>query len=73
MDDKRIKELARLPKSTLAQMHKANGGLMPLVTYQKWTKDELVATILEDERLAHTYGERLATEQRIFARWDDES
>ena len=49
MNDQRIKELARLPKWQLAQMHKANGGLMGLAVYQKWTKDELLRAVIEDE------------------------
>ena len=52
MNDQRIKELARMPKGQLAQMHKTNGGLMPLSTYQKWTKDELLSAVIEDERIA---------------------
>lgn len=52
MNDKRVKELATLPKAQLARMHKANGGLLPLATYQKWTKDELLSAVLEDEKLA---------------------
>lgn len=51
MNDHRIKELAKLPKWQLAQMHKSNGGLMPLATYQKWSKDELLNAVIEDERL----------------------
>lgn len=47
--DQRTRELSRMPKNVLAHMHKQNGGLMPLATYQKWTKDELVNTVLEDE------------------------
>lgn len=47
--DKRIRELARMTKSVLARMHKQNGGLMPLADYLKWTKDELVNAVLEDE------------------------
>ena len=50
--DQRIKELAKLPKWQLAQMHKSNGGLMPLADYQKWTKDELLSAVIEDEGLA---------------------
>jgi hypothetical protein len=47
----RIKQLAKLPKAQLAQMHAANGGLMGLATYMKWTKDELVDAVAQDEGL----------------------
>lgn len=47
--DQRTRELSRVPKNVLASMHKQNGGLMPLATYRKWTKAELVNEILEDE------------------------
>ena len=46
----RYKELAKLPKAQLAQMHAANGGLMGLAVYQKWTKDELLRAVIEDEQ-----------------------
>lgn len=49
---KRYAELNRLPKGTLAQLHADYGGLMGVATYRKWRKDELVAAVLEDERLA---------------------
>ena len=52
MNDQRIKELAKLPKWQLAQMHTANGGLMGLAVYQKWSKDELLRAVIEDETLA---------------------
>jgi nucleoid-associated protein YejK len=42
-------ELRKLPKGTLAEMHKANGGLMLLSEYRRWSKDELVSAVLEDE------------------------
>ena len=45
----RIREIERTPKATLARMHVANGGLMGLPTYLKWSKDELVRIVLEDE------------------------
>lgn len=49
MNDQRASELARFPKWKLAEMHKAYGGLMPLAIYRKWTKDELVNAVLQDE------------------------
>lgn len=45
----RAAQLAKMPKATLAAMHHANGGLMPLATYRKWTREELVKAVLEDE------------------------
>lgn len=47
----RTRELNKLPKATLAQMHAGNGGLMGLATYMQWRKDELVTAVLEDEGL----------------------
>lgn len=47
----RTKELNKLPKAQLAQMHADNGGLMGLATYMQWRKDELVTALLEDEGL----------------------
>ena len=43
-------QLSKMSKDQLAQMHAANGGLMGVQTYRKWTKDELVNIILEDQR-----------------------
>ena len=51
MNDRRIKELAKMPKWQLANMHVANGGLMGLATYMKWTKDELVDAVARDENI----------------------
>lgn len=45
----RIKELAKLPKWQLVNMHVASGGLMGAATYAKWTKDELVNAVAGDE------------------------
>lgn len=42
-------ELNKMTKRTLAEMHVRNGGIMGLATYLKWTKDELVSTVLQDE------------------------
>lgn len=47
----RAKELNKLPKAKLAQMHASNGGLMGVATYLTWRKDELVTALLEDEGL----------------------
>lgn len=47
----RTRELNKLPKAKLAQMHASNGGLMGLATYMQWRKDELVTALLEDEGL----------------------
>lgn len=44
-----VAELSKMTKRQLAEMHVANGGLMGLSTYLKWTKDELISTILTDE------------------------
>ena len=45
----RIRELTRTPKADLARMHVRNGGLMGLQTYLRWSKDELINAVLEDE------------------------
>jgi hypothetical protein len=45
----RERELRKLSKQELAQMHINNGGLLRLSEYMKWTKDELVAEVLFDE------------------------
>ena len=45
----RYKQLAKLPKWQLVNMHVANGGLMGRGTYAKWTKEELINVVLEDE------------------------
>ena len=50
------KTLNKLSKYELAAMHVRNGGLMGLPTYLKWTKDELISVILEDQRLAAQQG-----------------
>ena len=42
------KALAKLSKYELAAQHARNGGIMGLATYSKWTKDELVNAVLED-------------------------
>jgi len=47
----RDRELRKLPKHQLVSIHVANGGLMGAATYSKWTKDELINIILEDEGL----------------------
>jgi hypothetical protein len=48
--DERARELDRCyRKASLAVMHKENGGMMPLKTYLKWRKDELIAAVLRDE------------------------
>lgn len=49
MDGKRIREISQMPKTTLARMHLANGGLMPLADYLRWSHDELVKAVIEDE------------------------
>lgn len=58
MNDNRYKYLSKKPKAELAQMHVANGGLMGLATYMKWTKDELVSILLEDEEADARRGTR---------------
>jgi hypothetical protein len=45
----RRQELERLSKLTLAKMHADNGGIMGVGTYKKWTKEELINTVLDDE------------------------
>jgi hypothetical protein len=52
-DIKRLRELNRKSKRELARMHKANGGLMPLADYLRWSKDELVGAVMDDERHVH--------------------
>ena len=47
----RERELRGLPKRALAVMHRNAGGLLSVAEYCQWTKDELVAAVLEDERL----------------------
>jgi len=47
----RDRELRKLPKHELVRIHVNNGGLMGAATYSKWTKDELVSIILQDEGL----------------------
>lgn len=47
--DARIRELSRMTKRELAQMHAANVGLMSMADYLKWTKDELIRAVCEDE------------------------
>ncbi len=46
----RVKELNKMSKVTLAEMHIKNGGLMGLATYKSWRKEELISVILEDEK-----------------------
>lgn len=48
---KRVAELNAMPKDMLARMHVNYGGLMGFNTYLKWTKDELVNTVLQDEAI----------------------
>ena len=45
----RRQELNRIRKDQLALLHAQRGGRMPLATYLKWRKDELVNAVLEDE------------------------
>jgi len=45
------RELRKLSKRQIAQMHIDNGGCMLLSEYMKWTKDELIAEVLEDQRV----------------------
>lgn len=51
-------QLDKMTKRQLAEMHVANGGLMGLATYLKWSKDELVNTVLQDEALFQVENER---------------
>jgi hypothetical protein len=44
------RELRKLPKKQIAQMHIDNGGCMLMSEYMKWTKDELIAEVLEDQQ-----------------------
>lgn len=45
----RRRELERMSKSELAQLHASNGALMGLKTYMKWHKEELIHEILLHE------------------------
>lgn len=45
----RERELTRLPKRVLADMHVRHGGQMGRAVYLQWRKDELVRAVLEDE------------------------
>jgi hypothetical protein len=45
-----LQQLSKMSKDQLAQMHAANGGLMGVQTYRKWTKDELIKAVLEDQQ-----------------------
>jgi len=45
----RVRQLQALGKPALARIHVDNGGLMGLATYLRWSKDELIAAIIEDE------------------------
>jgi hypothetical protein len=47
--NERERELQKLRKPQLVQMHVRNGGLMGVETYMKWTKQELINAVLEDE------------------------
>jgi hypothetical protein len=47
--DKRFRELNRRSKPFLADLHVRKGGLMGYFTYIRWTKEELIKAILEDE------------------------
>jgi len=49
----RAKELNRMSKRELAAMHVQYGGLLGFLTYAKWSKDELVNTILQDESMTN--------------------
>ncbi len=51
-DQDRVRQIERMPKAALARLHVANGGLMGLATYLKWTKDELVSVVLQDEGIS---------------------
>jgi hypothetical protein len=42
----------RMDKRFLATKHKNNGGLLTVAEYMKWTKDELINTLIEDDKLA---------------------
>lgn len=41
-------QILKMTKYELARTHVANGGLMGLATYLKWTKEELQNAVLED-------------------------
>lgn len=56
VDDQRIKEISRMHKDKLARMHKYNGGLMPLSDYLRWSHDELVNAVIEDEDTRTIFG-----------------
>ena len=45
----RRQQLTKLSKDQLALMHHNAGGAMGLKVYLKWTKDELVNAVLQDE------------------------
>jgi hypothetical protein len=47
----RVKELAKMSKLDLVCMHIENGGLMGYQEYAKWSKDELINTVLQDEAI----------------------
>jgi hypothetical protein len=58
-------QLSKMSKDQLAQMHAANGGLMGVQTYRKWTKDELVKAVLEDQQWIEDDA-RLATQSDSY-------
>lgn len=41
-------QILKMSKNDLARTHVANGGLMGLPTYLKWTKEELQNAVMED-------------------------
>jgi len=45
----RERELRRMAKDQLARLHASRGGLMGVAVYKKWTKDELITAVLENE------------------------
>jgi hypothetical protein len=45
----RRRELEKMPKEDLVQLHMQYGGAMGAATYRRWHKEELINTILEDE------------------------
>ena len=65
------RELRQLPKKQIAQMHIDNGGLMLLSEYMKWTKDELIAEVLEDQRVIKSAPDNDDTARLIVLRWNE--
>lgn len=50
----RYRELRKEPKHLLITMHIGYGGLLKRAEYAKWTKDQLIQAVIEDEQAAKT-------------------